>query len=98
MFTKIKKAQYIGDYKIKLLFEDGNEGIVDLSNSLEGKIFESLKDKNFFARFKLDEELGTVVWENGADFAPEYLYYLAFKDREDLQKKIRQWHFENKEG
>nr|WP_081178491.1 DUF2442 domain-containing protein [Rickettsia bellii] len=32
-----------------------------------------LKDKNLFARVTLDEELQTIAWSNGADFAPEFL-------------------------
>lgn len=93
MFIKIKKAEYIRDYKIKITFDDGSEGIVDLSESLEGKVFESLKDKKNFSKFKVDEELGTIVWENGADLAPEYLYFLAFKDRKDLQSKFKEWKY-----
>jgi len=45
MFIKIKKAKYIGDYKLKVTFSDGSEGVVDLFDTLKGKIFESLKDK-----------------------------------------------------
>ncbi|MCC8370740.1 MAG: DUF2442 domain-containing protein [Rickettsia endosymbiont of Stiretrus anchorago] len=32
-----------------------------------------LKDKNLFARVTLDEELQTIAWSNGADFAPKFL-------------------------
>ena len=77
-----------GDYKIKITFNNGSQGIVDLSESLEGKVFKGLKDKKNFSKFKVDEELGTIVWGNGADLAPEYLYFLAFKDHKDLQSKF----------
>ena len=93
MFIRIKKAEYIGDYRIKVTFNDSSEGIVDLSGSLEGNVFESLKNKKNFSKFKVDEELGTIVWENGADLAPEYLYFLAFKDRKDLQSKFKEWKY-----
>ena len=93
MFIKIKKAEYIGDYKIKVKFDDGSEGIVDLSGSLEGEVFESLKNEKNFSKFKVDKEIGTIVWENGADLAPEYLYFLAFKDRKDLQSKFKEWKY-----
>ena len=93
MFIKITKAEYLGDHKIKIRFDDGSEGIVDLSGSLEGKVFENLKNEKNFSKFKVDKELGTIVWENGADLAPEYLYFLAFKDRKDLQSKFKKWKY-----
>ncbi len=41
-------------------------------------IFEPLKDKALFAEFSLDKELETIVWRNGADFAPEFLYQIGY--------------------
>jgi hypothetical protein len=41
---------------------------------LWGEVFEPLKDKDQFAKFMLHDELATIVWPNGADFAPEFLY------------------------
>ncbi len=93
MFIKVKKAEYIGGYKLKLIFNDGKEGIVDLSDTLEGEIFKNLKDKKKFKNFKLDKDLGTIVWENGADLAPEYLYFLAFKNCKDLESKFKKWKY-----
>jgi len=39
-----------------------------------------LKDKDRFREFVLDKELETIVWPNGADFAPEFLYQLLRPD------------------
>ncbi len=47
---------------------------VDLEGELWGEVFEPLKGKTLFAKFVLDKELNTIVWPNGADFAPEFLY------------------------
>jgi len=74
MLPKVREAKYRGDYCIWLKFADGVEGEVDLSNELWGEIFEPLKDKARFAEFALNKELETIVWPNGADFAPEFLY------------------------
>ena len=74
MFLHVKKAKYVHDYVIWLRFNDGTEGEVDLKNELEGDVFEPLKDVESFKSFKVDPELETIVWCNGADLAPEFLY------------------------
>ena len=74
MLPKLREAKYQGDYRIWLKFEDGVEGEVDLEGELWGEVFQVLEDKARFAELSLDGELETVVWPNGADFAPEFLY------------------------
>jgi hypothetical protein len=60
-------------YTLRLGFYDGKTGDIDLAPELWGEVFESVKDVRFFKVFKPDHERGTVVWPNGADFAPEFL-------------------------
>ena len=74
MFLHVKEAKYLHDYVIWLRFNDGAEGEIDLERELEGEVFGPLKDQQRFQRFHIDQELETVVWENGADLAPEFLY------------------------
>ena len=73
MVPRIREAKYVGNYTIWFCFSDGAEGEVDLASELVGEIFEPLKNKEFFKSFVLHSELKTVVWPNGADFAPEFL-------------------------
>ncbi|MGA8261856.1 MAG: DUF2442 domain-containing protein [Arenicellales bacterium] len=77
MTPNLKTAEYIAEYRIKVTFEDGREGIVDLKDELWGEVFEPLKDVSKFRDFRLDPELRTIVWPTGADLAPEYLYERA---------------------
>lgn len=71
----VVSAVYKGDYRIEVTFEDGKKGIVDFAKYLEkGGVFERLKDKKVFARFEVNQELGTLSWENEVDVAPETLY------------------------
>lgn len=62
-----------------------------MAQSLTGKVFDPLKDMKMFSRFTVDKELDTIVWPNGADIAPEYLYFQAFKNVPELQDKFREW-------
>lgn len=76
MFLHVTEAKYVKDYKVWLRFNDGSEGVADLSVALWGKVFEPLKDLVLFQRFVVSPILHTITWENGADLAPEYLYSL----------------------
>jgi len=85
MFIHVIQAKYRGDYKVWLSFNDGAEGEVDLASELYGEIFEPLKDKEFFKSFKLEGH--TLFWNNGADFAPEF-----------LREQIRPWQLNQKKS
>lgn len=71
----VTRAEYRGEYRIHLAFNDGVESTVDFSSWLQGPVFEPLKDPGFLQRFSLDG--GTVTWPNGADIAPGTLYERA---------------------
>ena len=72
MIPWIIDAKYVKDFTVWLLFNDGAEGNIDLSSELEGEIFEPLKDVSYFRKFKIRGH--TLSWDNGADFAPEFLW------------------------
>ena len=91
MFLHITNAKYIEDYKVEVSFNNGRKGVADLFEVLKGTIFEPLKDKSVFSSFKVDKELDTIVWPNGVDLAPEYIYFQAFKKESELQAQFRQW-------
>ena len=74
MILHVTKAKYLRDYVIRVCFNDGAAGKVNLAGELEGEVFGPLKDISLFKSFNVDPELGTIVWKNGADLAPEFLY------------------------
>jgi hypothetical protein len=74
MIPRITEVNYIKDYILYLCFSDGSGGEVDFEQELEGEIFKPLKDVSYFKNFTVNHELHTIVWPNGADFAPEFLY------------------------
>ena len=66
------QAEYRGDFRIHVVFDDDVSGTVDFSKWLRGPVFEPLKDRGYFRRFFIDG--GTVTSPNGADIAPETLH------------------------
>ena len=78
MIPQLTDAKYVGQYRIKVKFDNGVEGIVDLEGELWGEIFEPLIKLSEFQNFVLDKELRTIVWPStGADLAPEFVYKQA---------------------
>jgi hypothetical protein len=77
MVPRLSAMKYIAEYRLWLQFEDGSQGEIDLQPELWGEVFEPLRDVAYFKTVKLDKELNTVCWGNGADFAPEFLYHLV---------------------
>ncbi|MGB4061241.1 MAG: DUF2442 domain-containing protein [Burkholderiaceae bacterium] len=73
MFLHTTHVKALPNHRLQLHFSNGAAGIVDLSQELWGSVFEPLKDESLFATARQCEVMGTVVWANGADFAPEFL-------------------------
>lgn len=71
MFTEVVRAEYAGGHKVRLWFNNHVTKVVDLLPSLRGEVFEPLHDEERFKRFTV--KYNTLEWDNGADFAPEYL-------------------------
>jgi Protein of unknown function (DUF2442) len=70
----VTAVEVVGDHRLRLRFEDGADGEVDLSEWEWRGVFEPLADPDYFRQVELDHELGTIVWPNGADIAPETLH------------------------
>ena len=82
MMPKVVDARHAGGYRIWLRFADGLSGELELSSELWGAVFAPLKDIAFFAQVRVDADLDTIVWPNGADLSPQWLH-----DQLELQAK-----------
>ena len=75
MIKDIVEARPLDAYRIWLKFEDGVEGVVDLPQKISFKgVFEPLRDRDYFLQVRVDPDLGTIAWPNGADLDPVVLY------------------------
>lgn len=84
---RVKKVEYIENYKLKLLFSDKKTKIVDIEPIIKKSkgLFHPLKDIEYFKKVSLDDSEFplSICWPNGADLCPDALYEMG----EDIQEK-----------
>jgi hypothetical protein len=91
----ILTAEYLTDYRVRSTFSDGREGregVVDLRPVIlkdTREAFSALRDPSVFKRLFIDH--GALCWPGGPDIAPEYIYFLAFRDDESLRDRFEEW-------
>jgi hypothetical protein len=75
----VTNVRVLEGYCLELTFSDGVCGVVDLANRIVGRggVFGPLEDPQFFRQVAVDNELETIIWPNGADFCPDFLYRWA---------------------
>ncbi len=73
----ITSVEYDTEYRLNLRFEDDSWRLVDLKEHLDGEVFEPLQDVVEFRTAMLNSDIDTVVWKNGADMSPDFLYDIS---------------------
>jgi hypothetical protein len=71
---EVVDANYVEGFKIRVRFNTGETGVVDLEDALWGPVFEPLREPGAFKRFAVSDVLHTICWDNDADLAPEFIY------------------------
>lgn len=78
MLVDVTDVRWLGDHRLWLRFADGAEGVVDFLEHFDFRgIFGALQDPAVFGAVRVDREVGTIVWPNGADLDPDVLYAYA---------------------
>jgi hypothetical protein len=79
MFPRVTEVRPLERYRLELVFTDGTRGEVDLSDWVVGQrgVFAPLGDPALFREVRVNAELGTIQWPNGADLCPDVLYSRA---------------------
>lgn len=73
----ITEVEHESGYCLRLRFEDGCLRRVDLTAHLDGEVFEPLRELSLFRTARLNADIDTVVWDNGADMSPDFLYAIS---------------------
>jgi len=89
-FYKILTAKICGLYTLELTFDDGLTKIINLKPVLFGEIYSPLRNLTMFNEVKVDPEVFTIVWPNGADFEPSILHDWE-KYEDELIERANRW-------
>lgn len=76
----VKAVNYLSDYKLQVTFENNVIKLVDLKTHLDGEIFEPLLNIDYFKTVSVNSDIDTIVWDNEADFSPDFLYEIGVGD------------------
>ena len=66
--------EIVGPYTLRIDFDDGDSQTIDFRPVLRGELYGSLRDLSLFNQVRIDPEVNTLVWPNGADFDPATLH------------------------
>ena len=89
-FYKILTVKVIGPYILELTFDDGLKKSINFKPVLFGEIYSPLRDLSLFNNVKVDQEVYTIVWPNGADFEPSILHDWE-KYESELIERANSW-------
>jgi hypothetical protein len=85
MLQDVTHVEYLAGYQLRLRFEDGVEGVIDVSELVPFRgVFAPLKDKAYFSQARVQADTGTICWPNGADLDPDVLYAAITGEAIDL--------------
>ena len=71
---RVSSFEILSNFTIRVCFDDATEQIIDLAPVLAGEIYGPLRNERVFRQVRIDPEVGTLVWPNGADFDPATLH------------------------
>jgi hypothetical protein len=91
---RVRSFDIVADFTLRVRFDDATEQTIDFRPILAGEIYGPLSDLGLFNQVRVDPEVHTLVWPNGADFDPATLHdwpdnERAFKDLARRWEQVR---------
>lgn len=87
---RVQACEVVAPFTLRLRFDDGLERRIDFRPMLAGELFGPLRDPALFNQVRLDAEVRTIVWPNGADFDPATLHDWPLHEAA-LHELARRW-------
>jgi len=87
---RVRAVQIVAPYTLRVGFDDGTHQVIDFRAVLAGELYGPLRDLQLFNQVRIDPEVQTLVWPNGADFDPATLH--DWPDHQDaLATRAKAW-------
>jgi len=87
---RVTDFQVVGPHRLTVWFNDGHSQTINFEPMLVGDVFGPLRELSLFNNVKIDLEVHTLVWPNGADFDPATLH--DWPDHEsELRERAQSW-------
>lgn len=90
LICRVNSFEICGPYQLRVQFDDGTEQTIDFLPVLAGELLGPLRDKTLFEQVRIDPEVHTLVWPNGADFDPATLHDWP-KYAAELASRAKRW-------
>ena len=87
---RVRSFQIEAPYTLRVGFDDGTQQVIDFQPILAGEVYGALRDLTIFNQVRIDPEVHTLVWPNGADFDPATLHDWPQHARA-LADRAKQW-------
>jgi hypothetical protein len=87
---RVRSFQIVAHFTLRVQFDDQTEQVINFEPVLAGELYRPLRDLTLFGQVRIDPEVHTLVWPNGADFDPATLHDWP-KHADALATRARQW-------
>jgi hypothetical protein len=71
---RVQTFEIVSAYSLRVRFDDATEQVINFQPVLAGELYGPLRDLSLFNQVRIDPEVHTLVWPNGADFDPATLH------------------------
>ena len=78
---RVISFERVAAYTLRVWFDDASSQLIDFGPVLKGELYGPLRDPTLFDQVRIDPEVHTLVWSNGADFDPAILHNGRSRDR-----------------
>ena len=91
LIVDVTDFEIVEPYTLQVTFDDGQQQTINFEPVLHGYYHAPLRDLSLFNKFRLDPEIHSLVWPNGADFDPATLHDWHRGDGNELAQRVAHW-------